>query len=73
MIPQERYATSSISSYSTPEQHRPITFDLEHPNQIGIPIADILNRTDSFVRIRDRTQAVIHMGKKTFTLRVQVS
>ncbi|KAG8216392.1 hypothetical protein J3R82DRAFT_6496 [Butyriboletus roseoflavus] len=71
LIPQERYSTSSISSYNTPEQHPPVNFSLENPNQIGIPIADVLNRTDSFHRILDRTQPVIPMGKKTFTLRVQ--
>ncbi|KAH0834765.1 hypothetical protein J3R83DRAFT_10362 [Lanmaoa asiatica] len=71
LIPQERYTTNSISSYNTPDQHPPINFDLENPDQFGIPITDILNNTDSFTRIRDRTQAFSHMGKKTFTLRVQ--
>lgn len=72
-IPQDRYRTSSISTYNTAEQHPHITFELDNPNQIGIPIIDILNRVDGFDRIRDRAQAFSHMGKKTFTLRVQVS
>jgi len=73
LIPQERYITSTISSYSAPDQHSSITFDLENPDQIGIPIIDILNKTGGFARIRDRTQAFSQEGKKTFTLRVQVS
>ncbi|KAI9568067.1 hypothetical protein HD554DRAFT_2022730, partial [Boletus coccyginus] len=71
LIPQERYITSTIPSYSAPGQHSSITFDLENPDQIGIPIIDILNKTGGFVRIRDRTQAFSQQGKKTFTLRVQ--
>lgn len=73
LIPQERYITSTIPSYSAPGQHSSITFDLENPDQIGIPIIDILNKTGGFARIRDRTQAFSQQGKKTFTLRVQVS
>lgn len=73
LIPQERYTTSSISPYNTADHPPPIIFDLENPHQTGVPIVDLLNKTDSFSRIRDPTQAFSHMGKKTFTLRVQVS
>ena len=70
LVPQNRYTTSSVSSFNTTH----ITFDLENPDQTGIPIVDILNKTAGFNRIRDRSQAFNHMGgKKTFTLRVQVS
>lgn len=72
LIPQDRYGTNGISTYNIAEQHPPITFNLENPNQVGIPIIDILNKTDTFARIQDGTQAFSHMGKKTFTLRVQV-
>jgi hypothetical protein len=71
LIPQERYTTSTISSDKAPDQHS-ITFNLENPDQTGIPVIDILNKTDDFVRIRDGTEAV-NMGNKTFTLRVHVS
>jgi len=68
LIPQEIYTTSSIT---VSEQHPYIPFHLENPEQIGIPIIDILNKSDSFARLQDRTQAFSHMGKKTFTLRIQ--
>ena len=72
VIPQERYTTSSISLYNAPDAHPRITFNLENPDQIGIPITDVLDRTGGFTRLRDRMQA-FDMEKKTFTLRVQVS
>ena len=71
VIPQERYSTSTVSTYNA-GNHPIITFNLENPDQIGIPIIDILNKTDGYARIRDRTEG-FDMGKKTFTLRVQVS
>jgi hypothetical protein len=60
-----------MSSFNAPDQVS-ITFNLENPDQTGIPITDILTKKDGFARIRDGTQA-FDMGKKTFTLRVQVS
>ena len=71
LIPQERYTTGTISVYNAPDQH-PITFNLETPDQSGIPIIDILNKTDGFVRIQDRTE-VLNMGGGSFILRVLVS
>ncbi|KAF8434600.1 hypothetical protein L210DRAFT_941978 [Boletus edulis BED1] len=70
LIPQERYRTSTISSYSAPHHPPIITFNLENPGQVGIPIIDILNKTGGFARIRDRTEA-FNMEKKTFTLRIR--
>lgn len=70
LIPQERYRDTA-TSYNAPDQSV-VTFNLESPDQIGIPIMDILGKTDGFARIRDGTQS-FNMGKKTFTLRVRVS
>ena len=70
-IPQARYTTGSMSSFNAPDQP-PITFNLGNQDQTGIPIIDILNKTEGFARLQDRTEA-FDMGKKTFTLRVLVS
>lgn len=71
VIPQERYTTSTAPSHNA-DQHRFIPFSVEDPDQTGIPIVDILNKTDGFARLRDRTEP-FEMGKMTFTLRLLVS
>ncbi|KAG9311793.1 hypothetical protein JVU11DRAFT_8040 [Chiua virens] len=72
VIPQERYTSNTITSYNTPAPRARITFNLESPDQPGIPITDILSQTGNFARLLNRTET-FDMGKLTFTLRILVS
>ncbi|KAF9226280.1 hypothetical protein BS17DRAFT_815155 [Gyrodon lividus] len=70
-IPQERYMVGGTQSFNASEgKQNPITFNLENTSESGIPIVDIINGTDNFRCLQERTQAFGDMGKKTFTLRV---
>ncbi|KIK73432.1 hypothetical protein PAXRUDRAFT_595422, partial [Paxillus rubicundulus Ve08.2h10] len=73
-IPQQRYTTSSKRTF-TPADGRlnRILFNLENPSEIGIPIIDLLNWTDTIGRLQDRSEALNDIGgtgNQTFSLRI---
>ncbi|KAF9236046.1 hypothetical protein BU15DRAFT_64324 [Melanogaster broomeanus] len=72
-IPQDSYAVGGTLAFNASDERKdPITFNLENPSEVGIPLIDILRGTENFRRLQDRTQtfSFADAGRKTFTLRV---